>query len=138
MAYEKGIIIGGSQLAHGTGVKESIEKSQADTQVCFDEAIAVGSDTVTYKLSIDRLVYETLYTYRYFSNMFEQMLNRKKDISIYETIRFKNQKPYLVTKHYHGCILDGADYEMKPEELSTQNLSFICESREIVYEEINE
>ena len=131
---DKSIVIAGNRLVHGTGVKESIDKNTADTITTFDGNITIGSDTVSYKLTIDKIAYESITAYQNYSRIFRQMLSQKKEISTYEVIRFKNQDPYRIIKHYHGCILDGKDYEMKPEELSTVNLSFICESMEEIVE----
>ena len=127
---DRTIVIAGNRLVHGTGVKESIEKSQADTITTFDGNITFGSDTVSYKLSIDKVTYESMSAYQTYSRIFKQMLSQKREISTYEVVRFKNQSTYRIVKHYHGCILDGKDYEMKPEELSTVNLTFICEDME--------
>lgn len=123
---DREVIINGRTLVHGTGCKESIEKSSADSIVCFDEAITDGSDVVSYKLSIDRIVFEDKTTYERLRDEFNKMLSTPGTITTREIIRFKNQKPFAIVKNFSGCILDGKDYEMKPEEKSAQNLSFIC------------
>ena len=125
---DKEVIINGKTLVHGQGVKESIDKSSADSTVCFDEVITDGSDTVSYKLEIDRLVFETRKTYETLRDTFKKMLKTKGDITTREVIRYKKSKPFVIVKNYHGCILDGKSYEMKPEEKSAQNLSFLCET----------
>ena len=131
---DREIVIAGETLVHGQGVKESIDKSNADSVVCFDETITMGSENISYKLEIDRVVFEEMDTYTRLSAILKSMLSQKKDISTFEIVRYKNSQPYMITKHFHGCILDGRAYEMKPQELSAQNLSFICESMEEIVE----
>ena len=123
---EKEVIINGRTLVHGTGVKESIEKSGAESVVCFDEAIVDGSDTVSYKLTIDRIVFEKRTIYEKLRDIFKKMLKTPGTITTREVIRYKNAAPFVIVKNYTGVILDGRDYEMKPEERSVQNLSFLC------------
>lgn len=125
---DKTIIIDGKTVAHGTGVKESIDKSSADSIVCFDEVITDGSDTVSYKLTVDRLMWESRSYYETLSNKLRKMLSVPAEITTREVIRYKKQAPFVIVKNYHNCILDGKDYEMKPEERSVQNLTFICAS----------
>ena len=126
MAADKIVILNGKNMYHGTGVKESIEKSSADSIVCFDEAITGGSDTVTYKLTIDRLIFESRAVYERLRDTLKGMLSTPGTITTREVIRYKNKAPYVIVKNYYGCILDGRDYEMKPKERSAQSLSFIC------------
>ena len=125
---DREIIINGKTLVHGTGCKESIDKSSADSIVCFDEAITDGSDVVSYKLDIDRIIFENKKTYEQLRDEFNKMLSTPGNITTREIIRFKNEKPFAIVKNFSGCILDGKDYEMKPEEKSAQSLSFICSS----------
>lgn len=125
---DKTIIIDGKTVAHGTGVKETIEKSSADSIVCFDEVITDGSDNVSYKLTIDRLMWESRSYYETLNNKLKKMLSTPAEITTREVIRYKKYAPFVIVKNYHNCILDGKDYEMKPEERSAQNLSFICAS----------
>ena len=125
---DKEIIINGTTLVHGQGVKESIESSSADTIACFDEVITDGSDTISYKLEIDRIVIESRDTYENLRDIFQAMLKVKGDITTREVVRYATEDPFVIVKNYHGCILDGKDYEMKPEEKSAQKLSFLCET----------
>ena len=122
------VILNGKTLVHGTGVKESIEKSGAESIVCFDEVLTDGTDQVSYKLDIDRLVFETRNDYVQIRYILKTMLKTPGTITTRETIRYKNSKPWVIVKNYSGCILDGRDFEMKPEEKSAQSLSFICSS----------
>lgn len=135
---DKTIIIDGKNVVHGTGVKESIEKSTADSIVCFDEVITDGSDTVSYKLTVDRLMWESRSYYETLNAKLKKMLNTPAEITTREVIRYKKQAPFVIVKNYHSCILDGKDYEMKPEERSAQNLSFLCASMDEYTEDYTE
>ena len=130
------IIINGKTLVHGTGVKESLEKSGAESVVCFDEVLTDGSEQVSYKLDIDRVVYEDKAYYLKLSQIFKKMLSTPGTITTRQTIKYKNKAPFVIVKNYSGCILDGKDYEMKPEEMAAQNLSFICASMEEYIEDV--
>ena len=135
---DKEIIINGKTLVHGQGVKESIESSSADTIKCFDEVITDGSDVISYKLEIERIVIESRKTYEKLRDTFKKMLKTKGNITTREVIRYKNSAPFVIVKNYHGCILDGKDYEMKPEENSAQKLSFLCETMDEYTEDYTE
>ena len=130
------IIINGKTLVHGTGVKESIEKSGAESTVCFDEVLTDGTEQVSYKLDIDRIVYESKTNYRSLSKRLKEMLSTPGTITTRQTIKYKNDAPFVIVKNYSGCILDGREYEMKPEERAAQNLSFICANMEEYIEDV--
>ena len=125
---DKIIIINGKNIYHGQGVKESIEHSSADSIVCFDETITDGSPAVTYKLEIDRIIFETRKNYEKIRDILNKMIGVPGTITTREVIRYKNNAPFVIVKNYSGCVLDGKDYEMKPEEMSAQKLSFKCAS----------
>jgi len=127
---DKEIIINSLPLVHGQGVKESIDKNSADTTVCFDETITQGSSVVSYKLTIDRIVFETKEQYEGLRDEFKKMLSVPGTITTRETLRYQPDEPFTIVKNYYNCILDGKDYEMKPDEMSAQSLSFICSDME--------
>lgn len=127
---DKEIIINGTTLVHGQGVKDSIDKNTANTTVCFDEVITEGSSGVSYKVTVDRLVFETRDQYEALRDVLDSMINEPGILTTREIIRFKNDSPFVIVKNFTGVILDGKDYEMKPEEHSAQNLTFVCSSCE--------
>ena len=127
---DKTIIIDGKTMAHGQGVKESIEGSSADAIVCFDETITDGSPGISYKLEIDRILYESRSYYEKMRDKLKKMITKPSDITTREVIRYKKQQPFVIVKNYSGCVLDAKTYEMKPEEMSAQNLSFKCADME--------
>ena len=130
------IIINGKTMVHGTGVKESLEKSGAESVVCFDEVLTDGTGQVSYKLDIDSIVYESKTNYRSLSKRLKEMLSTPGTITTRQTIKYKNDAPFVIVKNYSGCILDGREYEMKPEERAAQNLSFICANMEEYIEDV--
>ena len=127
---DKEVIINGRTLVHGQGVKESMEGSSAESIVCFDEVITDGSAVVSYKLEIDRIVFETRAKYEKLRDTFNRMMSKPGTITTREVIRFKNSAPFVIVKNYSGCILEGKEYEMKPEEKTAQNLTFVCAGME--------
>ncbi len=133
---DKEVIINGTTLVHGQGVKETIDKSSASSTVCFDEVITEGSDTISYKVTVDRLVFETREQYEELRDQLGIMMKEPGIITTREVIRFKNDSPFVIVKNFTGAILDGKDYEMKPEEHSAQNLSFLCNGCEEYTEDL--
>lgn len=127
---DKEVIINGTTLVHGQGVKESIDKTTANTTVCFDEVITEGAPSVSYKVTVDRLVFETRDQYEELRDVLNGMISEPGILTTRETIRFKNDAPFVIVKNFTGVVLDGKDYEIKPEEHSAQNLTFVCDSCE--------
>ena len=123
---DKEVIINGKTVVHGTGVKESLETNTNST-ACFDEVVTQGSPTVSYKLDIDRLIFEKREQYEALKAELDNLLHIPGMITTREIIRFKGEEPFVIVKNFTGAILDGKDYEMKPEEHSAQNLTFICD-----------
>lgn len=132
---DKEVIINGSTLVHGQGVKESLESNTSKT-VCFDEVITEGSENVSYKLDMDRLVFETREQYEQLRDELKSLVHIPGIITVREIIRYKQDAPFAIVKNFTNCILDGKDYEMKPEEHSAQNLTFICASMEEYTEDV--
>ena len=135
---DKEVILNGTTLVHGQGVKESLENASADSIKCFDEVITDGSNTISYKLDIDRIVFETREDYENLRDIFNDMLTNKGDITTREVIRYSADEPFVIVKNYHGVILDGSSYEMKVEDKSAQNLNFLCESMDEYTEDYTE
>ena len=112
-------------MLHGKGVKDS-EDTSTSTTVCFDEVVPEGSPNVGFTLEIERLVYETKEEYDWLREELKKMRSVGGNITTREVIRYKNSRPFVINKHFTDCILDGKDYEMKPEEHSAMKLKFIC------------
>ena len=134
---DKEIIINGHSILHGKGVKDSTETS-TNTTVCFDEVVPEGSPNVSYTLEIERLIYETKEEYDWLRDELKKMLSVGGYVTTREIIRYKDSKPFVIVKDFKECILDGKDYEMKPEEHSAMKLKFICGDCEETTQYINE
>ena len=52
------------------------------------------------------------------------------DVQIRETIKYKNEAPFTIVKNFGGAILDGNEFEMKPEEKTAHSIKFICSSKD--------
>ena len=115
-------------LKHGQGVKESVETSTSTT-VCFDEVITEGAEKVSYKLDIDRIIFETKEDYVALRDILEEMQHTAGDVQTRETIKYKGEDPFTIVKTFGGAILDGNEYEMKPEEKTAHKISFVCSSK---------
>jgi hypothetical protein len=42
-----------------------------------------------------------------------------------------------VVDNFYGCILEGNDYELKPDDNTAENIKFKASSRERYYEDVN-
>ena len=115
-------------LRHGQGVKESVETSTSTT-VCFDEVITEGAEKVSYKLDIDRIIFETKKEYLLLSEILTTMQHVPGDVQVRETVKYPGEDPFTIVKTFTGAILDGNEFEMKPEEKTAHKLSFVCSSK---------
>ena len=128
---DRDIIIGGSDdgegglpIRRGTSVKDSLEP-ETDNVKCFDETVPQGSATVGGTLEIEKLGYDSAEDYIALRDKLKEMLSVPTMITTYETIRFKDDDPYVIQKNYKNCILDSRDYEMNPDEHAVLSLKFI-------------
>lgn len=120
-------------LRHGQGVKESVETSTSET-ICFDEVIVEGAEKTSFKLEIDRILYETRAEYEALRDILNVIQHVPGTVETRETIRYKDEDPFTIVKTFGGAILDGNEFEMKPEEKTAQNMSFVCASKDEVTE----
>ena len=116
-------------LVHGQGVKESVETETSKT-VCFDEVITEGAEKVSYKLEIDRIIFETKDEYVLLRDILKRMQHVHGDVEVRETIKYKNEAPFTIVKSFGGAILDGNEFELKPEEKTAHSLTFVCASKD--------
>jgi len=110
-------------LGHGTGVKESRDTSTSTT-VCFDEVLNQGTKNTSWSIEVNRVDYEGMATAIEVEEVLEKMLDTEGIITIRETIRPKGEEPYVKIRNYNNTIVDGEDYEVKPEDFTVQNLKF--------------
>lgn len=128
------VIINGKKIAHCNSVKGSVETS-TETTPCFDGVVTQGSSSVGYSLSVDRLNYEGLASYREVAEILTTMLTEPGVITVEEDIFPAGEPPLTHTRFYSGCILDSKEYEMDPEKHTVSSLKWICSGIEETYEE---
>jgi hypothetical protein len=121
------------KIKRGQGVKESVETSTSQT-VCFDEVITEGAEKVSYKLEIERVLYETKQEYIDLRDILTAIQHVQGTVETRETIRYKDEDPFTIVKTFGGAILDGNEFEMKPEEKTAHSLTFVCSSKDEVVE----
>ena len=141
MADEKQVIIGTDDslmsVMYGTGVKESPEINE-NTVDTFSGAVLQGKNGVAYTIEISKLRYEEMGMHEKLDNKLEEMMSKKDNLTIIDTVKPSGEKPYQVIKRYFNCLVTGNDYEMKPEEHTTESLKFKAERRETEYKYITE
>ena len=114
---------GGIGVFRGTGVKDNPEYNTNSTP-CFDEVVTDGAEEIGGTLEIEKLSYDSMDQYIALAKKLLQMRSVPTMVTTVEVIQYKGEEPYTIRKNYHDCIIDGNDYEMKPQEKSTRNLKF--------------
>ena len=133
MAWDKQIIIGGLNLMYGTSVKCTPELKSSSVAT-FTGNITQGLDDVGWSIEIEALRYDKPGHARAISEMVESMFGKTANITIRETVKVRGQDPYTIVDTYYGCITDGFDYEIKPDEMTVENLKFKAARRERKWE----
>lgn len=117
------------KVKRGQGVKESVETSTSKT-VCFDEVITEGAEKVSYKLEIERLLFEKKQEYIDLRDILSTIQHVPGTVETREIIRYKDEDPFTIVKTFGGAILDGNEFEMKAEEKTVHKLNFVCSSKD--------
>lgn len=121
---DKEIWINGVRVLHGTSIKVS-KNTSTNTTTTFDEVIGQGTQNISYSIECGRVSYENETDYITIRETIESMHETPGDITIRETHRPPApEKAFTVVENYHGCLVDGGDYEIKPDELTVENLKF--------------
>lgn len=133
MVDEKRVIIGNKNtgiisMMWGTGVKGSPNIENSDTPT-FSGTIVQGTENVSWGLEIDRLRYDDMETHMALDAKLISMMSNPEDITVVDTVKPKGKPAYEVTDLYVGCIVDGNDYEMSTEDLTTESLKFKASKR---------
>lgn len=124
---DKEIQLNGRTVGYGTGVKSSEETTTQSTNT-FDGVVTQGVQEIGLTLEIDRLSYATKEDYIIIRKELLRLRSTPGQVVVREVIRRPNEEPYELKSVFKGVILDGRDYEMKPEENSVESLKFICGS----------
>ena len=125
---DKQVIIDGVTMMYGTSVKSSPEVSNSTTQT-FDGAVTQGLRDVSWTIEIDRVRYDSKVTHRKLSQIIEEMMETPKMVTVREIVRPVGEKPYVIKDNFFGCITDGNDYEIKPDDHTVENLKFKAQKR---------
>lgn len=121
---DKELWINGVRMLHGTSIKAS-KNTSTSTTTTFDEVITNGTNKIGYTIDCGRVSYENRTDYETLRNTIEEMHDVPGEVTIREIHRPPApEKPFTVVENYHNCIVDGGDYEIKPDELTAENLKF--------------
>lgn len=129
---DKEIYIGGLRVGLGTGVKGNPEISNNST-ITFDGAKNTGAKDVPHSLEISKLVSDSLDEHIALRKLMISMRSEPQTVSVKETIYGRDGGVYTITRHYFRCIVDGDDYEMSAEDLTSETLKFKAEDMEETY-----
>ena len=129
---DKEIIIAGKRVGWGTKAKAAPETNVSSTNT-FDGAITQGLDKIGWSLEIEKLRFDDSVSYKEFSASMEEMLSIPKMVTIRETIH-TDRETYTIVDNFNSCILEGWDYEIKPDDNTAESLKFKCSSRERQFE----
>ena len=122
---DKEVIINGKKMLYGTGVKGSRETS-TNTTATFDGVITQGTKMTAHSLECNRVSYEGATTYMELSETIDNMIDNPGMVTVREVKRPPNEDAFVIVRNYFDCVIDGDDYEIKPEEHTVENLKFKC------------
>lgn len=119
---DKRIVIDGVNFGHGTSIKGSRDTSSATTTT-FDGVITSGTRNISHSIDFSRIVYEGATNYIDVSRVILKMLEIPAPIFIYQDVQV-GKETVNIRWEYYDCVVDGDDYEIKPEEHTVENLKF--------------
>ena len=129
---DKKVIIDGVTVAYATGVKANPETKTATTDT-FDGAITQGMDKVAWSIELSKVRFEDSASHKELSQLLDSMMANPKMVTVIETVHSTNEN-YTIVDNYFGCILEGNDYEIKPDDNTSETIKFKASSRERKYE----
>lgn len=129
---DKEIIIGGKTIGWATSVKASPESNTSSTAT-FDGAITQGSDKIAWNIELEKIRYDNQQTHKEISELLDSMWNKQQLLTVRETVHSKDET-YTIKDNYFECLLDGNDYEIKADDLTTESIKFKSAYREREYE----
>ena len=98
-----------------------------------DGVINEGLDEVPWSLEFSKLRYESLATHKEMSETLDRMISVPAMVTIRETVRTPDEV-YTVVDNYFNCLVNGNDYEIKPEDKTVENIKLKASRRERKYE----
>ena len=129
---DKKVIIDTHTVAYATSVKANPETNVSTTQT-FDGAITQGMDKVAWSLELSKVRFEKSDKHKDLNQILDSMLANPKMVTIIETVHSKDET-YTIRDDYSGCILESNDYEIKPDDNTSETLKFKASSRKRNYE----
>ena len=129
---DKKVLIDGVTVAYATGVKANPETKTATTDT-FDGAITQGMDKVAWSIELSKVRFEDSASHKELSKLLDSMMANPKMVTVIETVHSTNET-YTVKDNYYGCILEGNDYEIKPDDNTSETIKFKASSRDRKYE----
>lgn len=128
----KEVIIDGKKMMYGTSAKASPETNTSTTST-FDGVINEGLDEVPWNLEFSKLRYEGLASHKEMSETLDKMISVPAMVTIRETVHTADET-YTVVDNYFSCLVNGNDYEIKPEDKTVENIKIKASRRERKYE----
>lgn len=119
---DKRIIIDGVQMMHGTSIKMSRD-TNVNVVTTFDENIPQGTRNTSHSIEISKVLYEGATTYVELDTVLTNMLDVPAMVTIEEDYHVGDED-FTVRYNYFNCLVDGDDYEIKPEERTVSSLKF--------------
>ena len=123
IGYLEGTKLKTIQLVNATGVKES-EETSASTTLTFDGVVPQGTSDNPFSLEISRISYEDKATYQEIRDIINKLRTVPGVITVSEDIYPRGSTPFTIIRDYSDAIVDGKDYEIKPEEKTVYNMKF--------------
>ena len=88
---------------------------------------------MAWNLEFSKLRYEGLASHREMSETLEKMISVPAMVTIRETVNTPEES-YTVVDNYFSCLVNGNDYELKPEDKTVENIKIKASRRERKYE----
>lgn len=129
---DKQVIIDGKTMMYGTSIKASPETNVSSTST-FDGAITQGTDKIAWSIELSKVRFDDSTSYKELHKTLEEMFFTQKVVTIRETVHTPNET-FTIVDNYFGCVLDGNEYEIKPDDHTAESIKFKASSRERKYE----
>lgn len=129
---DKQIIIDGKTVMYGTSIKASPDTNPSTTST-FDGAITQGTDKVGWSIELSKVRFDDSASYKELHKTLDEMFVTPKVVTVRETVH-TDKESFTIVDNYFGCILDGNEYEIKPDDHTAESIKFKASSRERKYE----
>ena len=131
MATKK-IIINRETVMYGTNVKVSPKTSTSTTNT-FDGPITQGLEKVAWGIDFGKVRYEKSTSHRRLSEILDRLMYEPGEVTIIDEVVTPTES-YTIRDTFFGCILEGNDYEIKPDDNTVENIKMTGSNRDRKYE----